>query len=148
MLAAGPAQSGSVEEATHECRNLEPFLEGAAELAGRRDRDPLSDRASARSASETSEKVGQVAGAGVSLAIGSLLALAALLVLLDAAAAYLRDVVLLTPWVAHLAVGLVVALIALVFILKGRSNLKAGNLTPDRTIASLQQDAVTVGERV
>ena len=97
---------------------------------------------------ETSEKVGQVAGAGVSLAIGGLLALAALLVLLDAAAAYLRDVVLLTPWVAHLAVGLVVALIALVFILKGRSGLKAGNLTPDRTIASLQQDAATVGERV
>jgi hypothetical protein len=97
---------------------------------------------------ETSEKVGQVAGAGVSLVIGGLLALAALLALLDAAAAYLRDVILLTPWLAHLAVGLFVALIALVFILKGRSNLTAGNLAPDRTIASLQQDAATVGERV
>lgn len=97
---------------------------------------------------ETSEKVGQVSGAVVSLAVGALLGLAALLVLLDAAVAYLRDVVLLMPWVAHLAVGLVMALIALVFFLKGRSSLKAGNLTPDRTIASLQQDAATVGERV
>ena len=97
---------------------------------------------------ETSEKVSKVAGAAVSLAVGGLLAVVALLVLLDAVVAYLRDVVLLAPWVASLAVGAVVALIAIVLLLVGRSNLKASSLAPDRTIASVNRDAATVGERV
>lgn len=96
---------------------------------------------------EASEKVGKMAAASVMLVIGAILALAALLVLLDAAVAYLRDVVLVTPWIAALAVGLAVAVLALIFIAVGRGRLRASSLTPERTIGSLSRDAASVSER-
>lgn len=93
---------------------------------------------------EASESASR-AGAGVAeIAIGGLLAFAALLVLLQALVIALSNFV--PPAVASLIVGIVVAVIGFVLVQKGRSNLKMQNLAPDRTVASLRADQSMVAE--
>ena len=87
---------------------------------------------------ELSDKVSQVTSGGVSLAAGGAVLFAGFLVLLHCAELALAQVV--APWVAALIVGGAVALVGLIMVLKGRSNLKATNLAPQRTMESLQRD--------
>jgi hypothetical protein len=54
----------------------------------------------------------------------------------------------LTPWLAALIVGTIVAIIGAVMLQKGRSNLKATNLAPQRTAASLRRDKEFAKEQV
>jgi hypothetical protein len=96
---------------------------------------------------ETSEKISQVGVAIGSIAGGAILALAALIVLLQALVIGIAEAGVPPGW-ASLIVGVVVAVIAYVLIHKGTSDLKASNLTPDRTMSSLKRDAQVVKEQV
>ena len=96
---------------------------------------------------ETSEKVTQVGVALGSIAGGAILALAALIVLLQALVIGLTEVGVPAGW-ASLIVGLIVAVIAYVLIHKGTSDLKASHLAPSRTLDSLKRDAQVAKEQV
>ena len=96
---------------------------------------------------ETSEKITQVGVAIGAIAGGAILALAALIVLLQALVIGIAEAGVPPGW-ASLIVGVVVAIIAYVMIHKGTSDLKASNLAPDRTMSSLKRDAQVVKEQV
>jgi hypothetical protein len=96
---------------------------------------------------ETSEKVTQVGVALGSIAGGAILALAALIVLLQALVIGITAAGVPAGW-ASLIVGVVVAVIAYAFIHKGTSDLKASNLAPSRTVDSFKRDAQVAKEQV
>jgi hypothetical protein len=95
---------------------------------------------------ETSEKITQVGVALGAIAAGAILALAALIVLLQALVIGITEAGVPPGWAA-LIVGVVVAVIAYVLIHKGTNDLKASNLAPDRTMSSLKRDAQVVKEQ-
>ena len=78
-------------------------------------------------------------GALVTFAGGMFLLLAGMLAL---------DEVLQRPWLSALVVGGVVMLIGLILLGRGRSNLAARNLVPERTKRSLQKDVELAREEV
>jgi len=96
---------------------------------------------------EASEKIGQAGFAAGSIAGGAILALAALIVLLQALVIALAELGL-APALAALIVGGVVAIVAFALIYKGINDLKASSLAPTRTVDSLRQDAHMVKEQV
>jgi hypothetical protein len=95
---------------------------------------------------ETSEKITQVGVAIGAIAGGAILALAALIVLLQALVIAITEAGVPAGW-ASLIVGVVVAVVAYVLIHKGTSDLKASNLAPSRTMGSLKRDAQVVKEQ-
>lgn len=98
---------------------------------------------------ELAEKVSQATTGAASLAVGGLVAFAGFLVLLHAAAYGLSALVEDLPlWASSLIVGAVVLGLGVALLLRGRSHLKAGNLTPHRTVDSLRQDAKMIREQV
>jgi Kef-type K+ transport system membrane component KefB len=80
------------------------------------------------------------------IAGGAILALAALIVLLQALVIAIAEMGV-PPALAALIVGLVVAAIAYFMIHKGTNDLKASSLAPDRTMDSLRRDAQLVKEQ-
>jgi hypothetical protein len=89
---------------------------------------------------EVAENIGR-AGAGVGMmAFGAILAIPALVVLLEAAVAALISSGM-SAAVAAVIVGGVALLIGLVLLMVGMRRLKAASLVPDRTIHQLQRDA-------
>jgi hypothetical protein len=94
---------------------------------------------------ETSEKISQAGVAAGAIAGGGILALAALIVLLQALVIALTELGL-APALAALIVGGVVAIIAFALIYKGMNDLKASNLAPSRTVEALRRDAHLVKE--
>ena len=95
---------------------------------------------------ETSEKITQSMVAVGAVAGGAILALAALIVLLQALVIAIAEMGV-PPALAALIVGLVVAAIAYFMIHKGTNDLKASSLAPDRTMDSLRRDAQLVKEQ-
>lgn len=95
---------------------------------------------------ETSEKMTQVGVAIGSIAGGAILALAALIVLLQALVIGITEAGVPAGW-ASLIVGVVVAIIAYVLIHKGTNDLKASSLAPNRTVDSLKRDAQVAKEQ-
>lgn len=95
---------------------------------------------------ETSEKISQAGIAAGSIAGGGILALAALIVLLQALVIALSELGL-APALSALIVGGIVAIIAFALIYKGMNDLKASNLAPTRTVESLRRDAHMVKEQ-
>jgi hypothetical protein len=95
---------------------------------------------------ETSEKLTQVGVAIGAIAGGAIMALAALIVLLQALVIGITEAGVPAGWAA-LIVGVIVAVIAYVLIHKGTNDLKASSLTPDRTMSSLKRDAQVVKEQ-
>ena len=95
---------------------------------------------------ETSEKINQVGVAIGAIAGGAILALAALIVLLQALVIGITEAGVPAGW-ASLIVGVIVAVVAYVLIHKGTSDLKASNLAPSRTMGSLKRDAQVVKEQ-
>ena len=95
---------------------------------------------------EASEKLGQAAFAAGSIAGGGILALAALIILLQALVIGLTELGL-APALSALIVGGVVAIIAFALIYKGTNDLKASNLAPTRTVESLRRDAHMIKEQ-
>jgi hypothetical protein len=96
---------------------------------------------------ETSEKITQVGVALGAIAGGAILAMAALIVLLQALVIGITEAGVPAGWSA-LIVGVVVAVIAYILIQKGTSDLKAGNLAPSRTMDSIKRDAHVAREQV
>jgi drug/metabolite transporter (DMT)-like permease len=95
---------------------------------------------------EMSEKISQASIAAGSVAAGGVLALAALIVLLQALVIALTELGL-APALSALIVGGVVAIIAFALIYKGMNDLKASNLAPTRTVEALRRDADMVKEQ-
>lgn len=91
-------------------------------------------------AADTGKKVG-------TLAVGGAIAYAGLLVILAAVVLLLiqND---MSPWIAALLVGVVVAAIGGFLVMKSISALKEQNLTPDQTIESLKEDKKWIQEQV
>ena len=87
---------------------------------------------------EMSEKVEQAESGATMLAVGGAVAYAGFLILL--AAAVLGLSLYLEPWLAALIVAAVALTIGLIMVVKGKSNLKARNLMPEKTVESLQRD--------
>ena len=85
---------------------------------------------------ELGEKVSQVRRGVIALLCGAVLALAALPVLLIALVFALAEAMPL--WAAALLVALATALLSALLLFRGRNLLRARNLVPRRTIASLQ----------
>lgn len=94
---------------------------------------------------EMSEKVSQAQNGVFAIIAGLLLAFAALLVLLQALIVALANV--LPPWLASVAVGVVVAIVAFILIRSGQSNLKM-SVVPERTLHSVRQDKNMVAEKM
>lgn len=95
---------------------------------------------------ELSDKVRQVEMAGGSLAAGAILLLVALIVLAQALVVALSN--LMDPGWAALIVGVVLALIGVALLAKGRKDLDPASLQPDRTERQLKKDTQLVKEQV
>ena len=95
---------------------------------------------------ELGENVGKLTTGLIELAAGALLAFAGLLVLLNALVLKLSQY--MDPALAALLVGGAVALLGIVLLLKGKSNLDPNNLALHRTSESLQRDAEMVKEQI
>ncbi len=95
---------------------------------------------------EASEKVSQVRGAAVSLAVGGVILLAALVILLHSAVWWLVELGLEIQW-STLAVGVIVALIGYAFLQRGISRMRATSLAPKRSMNQMQRDAGVVREQ-
>ena len=92
---------------------------------------------------ELGEKVSQVETGLISVGSGIALLTAGFVILLMAAVNGLERI--LPPeqasWLSPLIVGAVVGIIGIAVLAKGRSNLRAQNLTPERTVRTLRDDA-------
>lgn len=101
---------------------------------------------------EMSEKVSEFQTGIVAMAIGGAVLFAGFIVLLLAAAAglyfVLRSDTEHAIWLAPFIVGLTVVIAGAIGIAKGRSNMKAANLAPERTMRSLQRDAQLMKEHI
>lgn len=106
---------------------------------------------------EMSEKIDQVLSGAGAVAIGGAVLFAGLLVLLDAAVYGLAELLepwteqypwLSYPWLSSLIVAAVVLIIGYALLKKGQSNLRARNLTPRRTLESIEHDKELVKEHM
>ncbi|MCK0509631.1 phage holin family protein [Aromatoleum buckelii] len=96
---------------------------------------------------EMSEKISQTTSALTSLAVGGVIAFAGVLVLLDGIAHAIAVFADIGLWAAALLVGVIVLVIGLVMLNRGRHNLDARNLVPRRTAQSLRRDKEFVKEQ-
>ena len=102
---------------------------------------------------EVSEKIGQLEVGFGSLAAGGMIILVGLFFLAEAlvfgvaAVLQLWTSAAVAAWLAPLLVGLVIVIVGWVLMAKGRSNLKAHNLAPRRTVDSLRRDEAMVEGR-
>ena len=101
---------------------------------------------------EISEKVSEVRTGLISIAVGGAILFAGVLVLLFAAVAGVYKLLEAQTehalWAAPAIVGAAVVIAGAIAIAKGRSELKAANLAPERTLRSLQRDAQMVKEHI
>ncbi len=95
--------------------------------------------------SEMSDKMKTVMGGAVEVLAGGLLLMAALLILLQALVVVLAEFV--GPAWASLIVGVVIAILGVIFVKRGTSNMEPSNLTPDHTTNQLARDAAVVKEQ-
>src|SRR3954447_7140490 len=79
-------------------------------------------------------------GAGAAVGYAAFLALVA-------AAIALLDAIGLDTWIAAAVVAIVLGAVAFALIQRGRSQLEAGSLAPQRTIETLREDAEWAKER-
>lgn len=99
---------------------------------------------------EIIERASRFAGGLAMLVVGGLLLYAALLILLFAAALGLGHAFgwwATMPWLAPLIVGIVVAGVGAVLLLKGKGEARPANLVPRRTLASIKEDASWAQEK-
>ncbi|WP_279480675.1 phage holin family protein [Aureimonas sp. SK2] len=95
---------------------------------------------------EISDKITQLQVGGGSIAAGGICLLVALIVLAQALVIALAHVVG-AGWSA-LIVGVVIAIIGVMLLAKGKKDLEVVNLAPDRTLDQLQKDSRMVKEQV
>jgi uncharacterized membrane protein YqjE len=95
---------------------------------------------------ETMEKVSHASKAVISMAAGGFLAYAGLLVLLAAAVMVVATWV--PYWLSATIVGGVVLIIGVILLQSGRSALKKTNITPEKTVDSMKENAQWVKEKI
>ena len=96
---------------------------------------------------EISEKVSRISNAGTLIALGAVVALAALFMLLQAVVKWLAVAGIPEQW-GYLLVGIVLGTIAAVVLVKGAKDLKSTNPIPSRSLDQLRADFATVKEHV
>ena len=96
---------------------------------------------------EMGEKANHVCAALGMIAAGLVVAIVALNVLAAALVVAATEAGMEAGWAA-LIVGAGLAVIALVLALKGRNDLRAGSLAPERTTRAIEKDAALVKEKV
>ena len=99
---------------------------------------------------ELSEKVSQVTTGAGEIAAGGAVLFAGFLVLLFAAVGAL-ELMLDSEhaiWIAPLVVGAVVMIVGYILFSRGRKQLQADSMVPQRTVQSLQRDARLAKEHV
>ena len=97
---------------------------------------------------EISEKVSQILGAAGALAAGGILLLVALIVLALALVHAVSQIGDMGVGWASLIVGLALAVVGALLLMKGKNSLDAGNLAPRRTLHQVKRDADLVKEQV
>lgn len=99
---------------------------------------------------EMSEKISRITTGAAAIAVGGAIVFAGFLVLLFAAVGALEMLIDSehAVWMAPLIVGLVVMIVGFIALAKGRSEMKAENLRPERTIQSLHDDAQLAKEHM
>jgi uncharacterized membrane protein YqjE len=95
---------------------------------------------------ETMEKVSHASKAVISMAAGGFLAYAGLLVLLAAAVMVIATWV--PYWLSAVIVGGVVLVIGVILLQSGRSALKKTNITPEKTVDTMKENAQWVKEKI
>lgn len=95
---------------------------------------------------EASEKIGNAKAAATSMGGGAVLALAGVVVLLQAAVNGLALVLPpeMAPWLAPLAVGVVALLLGWAMLKGGSAKLDGEHLKPERTMNSLRKDSALI----
>jgi hypothetical protein len=88
---------------------------------------------------ELEAKLGQLGTGAVEMAVGGLIIYAGFLALL--AAAGLGLALVLRPWLAALAVGVITVVIGAIVAFMGRRKIDPGALVPERALRSLGKDA-------
>ena len=126
---------------TPETRSIGELLRDLANDSTRLVRDELT-----LAKTEAQEKVSQVGAAVAMMAIGAVLAIPALVLILQAVVTVLSN--FMWDWVAMLLVGVVIALVGYLLVRKGQNDLSAGKLAPERTAANLRRDVRLVQEKV
>lgn len=99
---------------------------------------------------ELSEKISQLQTAVIALAVGAVILFAALLLLLAAAVNALAQV--LPPeqaaWLSPLVIGVIVGIIGLIVLAKGRRDLEASDFKSSRTMHSLRRNSQLAREHL
>ena len=96
---------------------------------------------------ETSEKIGMLANGIVFVIVGALLLVVALGFLAEALVEWLATVVG-SESLAALIVGIIVAVVGIVLVMKGKSNLSPENLKPSRTVRTTERGYEKLSEAV
>lgn len=89
---------------------------------------------------EVSQKVNQLGSGAAMLIVAAVLGIAALVILLQSAVLGLASGAGISLWLSALIVGGITVILALIFLATGRSRLKAENLKPKATAASMRRD--------
>lgn len=95
---------------------------------------------------ETMEKISHASKAVTSMAVGGFVAYAGLLFLLAAAVMVIATWV--PYWLSAVIVGGVAVIIGLIMLQGGRSALKQTNITPEKTVDTMKENAQWVKEKI
>jgi len=124
-----------------EQRSLGDLLRDLANDSTRLVRDEI-----ALARTEATNKAKQAGTAVAMMVAGAVLAIPAILFVLQAVVTLLSN--FMYDWIAMLLVALVLGLAAFLLVRKGQAALSAGSLTPERTAANLKRDVNLVQEKV
>ena len=122
-------------------RGIAALFSDLAREAGRLVRQEI-----ALARAELMERVARLGTGAVFVAVGGGILFAALLAF--GAAAILALALVLPAWAAALVVGGAAFLIGLVLVLKGRRDMAARSLVPQRTLKTLREDAAWAKEQM
>jgi hypothetical protein len=95
---------------------------------------------------ETMEKISHASKAVISMAAGGFIAYAGLLFLLAAAVMVVATWV--PYWLSAVIVGGVAVIVGLIMVQSGRSALKNTNITPEKTVDTMKENAQWVKEKI
>ena len=95
---------------------------------------------------EITDAINEVKSGAVSLVGGVVVLVAGLGALV--AAAILALAMVVTPWLAALIIGVILAIFGAVMVSAGKSKMNVSSLTPDRALRAVRRDAETVQRNV
>ena len=136
-----PGTVGVGTASGQEQRSLGDLLRDLANDSTRLVRDEI-----ALARTEATNKARQAGVAVAMMVAGAVLAIPAILFVLQAVVTLLSN--FMYDWIAMLLVALVLGLAAFLLVRKGQADLSAGSLTPERTAANLKRDVNLVQEKV